>query len=262
MTLIVRELPTSRACATHRDHSTQRRNWTIDGATDEAVVRALLLARAPATIQESTGRVLRLQGYKLDPQADDAWDCQAEYSSDVPAADWGDYQFATGGGTHHTTQSIQTRGRYPSDATDYKGAIGVTDSGVEGVDITSPIFTWSETYRVPGELVTDAYKAALFRLTGKVNQNPWRSFAAEEVLFQGARGATTAWDDRGVPIWEIAYEFAASENRDDLVVGEWSDILKHGWDYLWCKYDSENKPEAVYVEQVYHTADFANLGIE
>jgi len=261
-TIIIREAPNSRGGEITRDASTQTRVWHIDNLTDPDAVKALLSATAPATILEVTGRILRPQRYKIDPQGSgDAWECSVEYSSAVPDPDWGDWQFSTGGGTHHTTQSKSTRGRYPESATDHKGAIAVTENGVEGVDITSPVYTWSETYRVSGELVTAAYKAALFRLTGKVNNASWRGFEAEEILFQGARGATQGWDETGEAIWELAFEFAASQNAADLTVGDFTGITKKGWDYLWCKYDSDNVPTAVYVEKVYDTDDFLDLGI-
>ena len=245
-----------------RDGSTTQWGCTVDGTLDRAVVEALVLANRPPAVIEATGRILRPQRYVFEPAgAGDCWEATVQYSSDVPDPDWGDFHFSTGGGTHHTTHSLNTRGRYPEDAEDYQGAIGVTDQGVEGVDITSPVYTFSEAYRVPGALVTPAYKNALFRLTGRTNQSPWRGFEADEVLFLGARGATQGWEPDGEAIWEINFEFAASENRDDLMVGPIGPIVKHGWDYLWVKYDSDNKPEAVYVEQVYRQGPYLDLGI-
>jgi len=53
------------------------------------------------------------------------------------------FQFDTGGGTQHITQSLATVSKHaPPGETppDFKGAIGVTEDSVEGVDITVPVY--------------------------------------------------------------------------------------------------------------------------
>jgi hypothetical protein len=113
--------------------------------------------------------------------------------------------------------------------------------------------------------VTSFYKAALFALTGSVNNAAFRGFAAGEVLFLGASGSQRGQDD-----WEITFRFAASPNVTGLTVGSITNIDKRGWDYLWVRYaDMEDttakalvkRPVAVYVEQVYPFADLSGLGI-
>lgn len=92
---------------------------------------------------------------------------------------WGESSFAfdTGGGTTHITQSLQTVAKYPADAPDFKGAIGVHNDSVEGTDITIPVYNFKETHYLPALLVTPAYKATLFTVTGKVNAFPFKGFA-------------------------------------------------------------------------------------
>ena len=133
------------------------------------------------------------------------------------------------------------------------------------MDITVPVYNFTETHYVATGLVTGAYKAALFALTGKVNNATFRGFAPGEVLFQGASGSKRGPDD-----WEITYRFAASPNVSGLVVGSMTGISKRGWEYLWVRYeDAEDtaakalvkQPLAVYVEQVYPYGNFAGLGI-
>jgi len=68
-------------------------------------------------------------------------------------------------------------------------AIGVTDTGVEGVEIVVPVYNFSETHYLPDGQVTQGYKLTLFGLTGKVNNGSFRGFAAGEVLFLGASGS-------------------------------------------------------------------------
>ena len=172
------------------------------------------------------------------------------------------------GGTQHITQSLQTVGSYAppgKQAPDFKGAIGVTHDSVEGVDITIPVYNFSETHYIATAAVTGAYKAALFNLTGKVNDGAFRGFAIGEVLFLGASGSKRGEDD-----WEITFRFAASPNVTGLTIGDITGIDKKGWEYMWVRYaDAEDaaakaivkKPVAVYVEKVYETGDFAGLGI-
>lgn len=118
---------------------------------------------------------------------------------------------------------------------------------------------------MPDFAISRANKAALFYLTGTVNNSPFRGFEPGEVLFLGASGSKRGQDD-----WEIAYKFAASPNVLGLSVGDIAGIAKRGWDYLWIRYaDIEDtaakmlvkRPLAVYVEQVYPYRDFSGLGI-
>ena len=128
-----------------------------------------------------------------------------------------------------------------------------------------PIYSFSETHYIDVDSLTGGYKAALFRLTGKVNDGVFRGFQAGEVLFQGASGS-----QRGEEDWEISFKFAASQNAVGIQIGELWPINKKGWEYLWVRYaDDEDeeanaivkKPIAVYVERVYDSADFSDLGI-
>lgn len=128
-----------------------------------------------------------------------------------------------------------------------------------------PVYNFSETHYLDDWLVTDAYKAILFALTGKVNAAPWHGFAAGEVLFLGASGSKRSNGD-----WEITFRFAASPNVSGLTVGSITGISKEGWHYMWVRYaDTEDagsksvvkKPVAVYIERVYDYGDFSLLGI-
>ena len=70
----------------------------------------------------------------------------------------------------------------------FGGAIGVTADGVEGVDITVPVYQFSETHYFSDAQVTGAYKGAIFSCTGKTNAGAFKGFAPGEVLFLGASG--------------------------------------------------------------------------
>jgi len=177
------------------------------------------------------------------------------------------FAFDTGGGTQHITQSLATVGSYAASGSppNFGGAIGVTHDNVEGVDITVPVYNFSETHYLAASAVTLAYRGTLFNLTGKVNNSSFKGMAAGECLFLGASGAKRGSDD-----WEITYRFAASPNRSGISVGSIGGISKKGWEYLWVRYADEEdsgsntlvkKPTAAYVERVYEEGNFAALGI-
>ena len=178
-----------------------------------------------------------------------------------------EYTFDTGGGNQKITQSPVVASYAPSGATapDFQGAINVSDDRVEGVDVVSPVFQFSETHRVTDTFVLAGYKQVLFGLTGCVNNATFKGLAAGECLFLGASGTK-----RGLDAWSITYRFAGSPNVTGLTIGDITGVDKLGWDYLWVRYadfpDSfayclVKRPIAAYVHRVYTPADFSDLGI-
>lgn len=171
------------------------------------------------------------------------------------------FSFETGGATEHITHSLNTKST--DNAIDHGGAIGVTDNGVEGVDITVPSYNFTITKRFSS--ITAAYKQHLASLTGSVNSDTFQGFAAGEVLFQGASGSK-----RGDEDWEIVYNFSAKVNANAPTVGSlsWTDVTKQGWEYFWVQYKEsvdtvqkrgKKEPIGAYVEQVYPEQSFANI---
>jgi hypothetical protein len=250
--------------------------FAVLGTESDIDVRALVESTIPAIF-----RGMVFQNYRIDHKGGGVWDVSVRYGRDDSQADDaapnnnppqpGDplgpsYTFETSGGTQHITQSLQTIAKHAKplkNAPDFKGAIGVNGDSIEGTDITVPIFRFSETYSIPVGLITHAYKLTVFDLTGKVNDAPFKGFAAGDVLFLGASGS-----QRGIEKWEITYQFAASKNAVGLQVGDIQNINKKGWEYLWVRYgDVEDQkvlvkqPESVYIERVYDSGNFANLGI-
>lgn len=179
-----------------------------------------------------------------------------------------EYTFDTGGGSDHITQSLSTMGSYaPAGlvAPDFHGAIGVSEDRVDGVDIPSRAFEFSETHYLTDLQVTSAYKLILFSLTGRFNNASFKGLAAGECLLLGVSGAK-----RGDERWGLTYRFSCSPNAASLTVGGITGIVKRGWDYLWMRYaDAEDssafalvkRPIAAYVEQVHEAGDFSLLGI-
>jgi len=243
--------------------------YTVRGTTDDVAARVALEGASP-TVYDLYGDGLVLiprDSATVEPLGNDLWEGSVRYGV-VPQENESSFSFDTGGGSQHITQSKETIASHAppgKTAPDFKGAIGVTGDSVEGVDITVPVYQFSETHYLPGALVTPAYKLALFQLTGRVNHALWKGFSAGEVLFLGASGSK-----RGLGPWEITYRFASSPNITGLTVGTITGIDKKGWEYLWVRYaDAEDstakalvkQPIAAYVERVYENGDFSLLGI-
>lgn len=262
MAVTVEEKWDSRETTLGEDASVDLR-FIVRGTDDDVTAHANLLAFAPVLY----GGLIR-QTSHIERIAEFAWEGSVRYGLlEPPETGDSSFSFDTGGGTQHITQSLATVGAYSASGPppNFRGAIGVTSDSVEGVDVTVPVYNFSETHYIDAALVTGAYKATLFYLTGTVNNAPFRGFAAGEVLFLGASGSKRGQED-----WEISYRFAASPNVTGLVVGTMTGIAKKGWEYLWVRYqDAEDtaakalvkRPVSVYVEQVYPYGNFAGMGI-
>jgi hypothetical protein len=238
--------------------------YIVEGTDDDIAAKASLLTASP-TLYDGLVR----QSAHIEPVGPGLWDGLVRYGraeNEEPETGDSTFSFDTGGGSQHITQSLQTVAKYPAGtAPDFGGAIGVTHDNVEGVDITVPIYQFSETHYLADSVVTPAYRGTLFYLTGKVNNGSFRGLAPGECLFLGASGSKRGEDD-----WEITFRFAGSPNVTGLTVGPIGGIAKKGWEYMWVRYaDSEDndakvlvkKPVAVYIEKVYELANFSQLGI-
>lgn len=253
--------------ANQASQSSAELGYIVRGTADDLAARTAAQAASPATYD-----ALPRQTVQIEPIGPQLWDVTVRYSQNASTGtstpSESSFTFETGGGTQHITQSLQTVQRRPAPGTtapDFGGAIGVTRDGVEGVDITVPVYQFSETHYLPAAAVTDAYKGKLFRLTGKTNSGGFRGLAPGECLFLGASGSK-----RGLGDWEITFRFAGSPNANNLKVGDLDGIEKKGWEYLWVMYvDDEDTtakalvktPAAVFIEKVYEEGNFSDLGI-
>ena len=248
--------------------------YLVFEAADEDA--ALAAARTKAASRTVSGMVL--DELEVTERVNkDTWKVKAIYKDedsddpDEPDEDEETTSFAfdTGGGTMHRNQSLKTVSKVPNDAPDFNGAIEVDNEGnVNGVDVTMPVLNFTETHTMNGSRVTTSYKKTVAALPGTVNSSGLRGFSAGGVLFLGASG--TKRSKKPNAPWEITFRFAVSPNQSSLQVGKLKVPNKKGWDYLWVRYAdkvAENRknvikePVAAYVEQVYPTGDFGNLGL-
>ncbi len=244
--------------------------YIIEGTADEQTALTKLEDTAPLTHKT----LLRDQCGVEPTDVAWRWIGTAAYVEAPTGGDWS-FRFDTGGGTQHITQSLSTVNKYVASGTapDFKGAIGVTEDRVEGVDIGVSVFAFEVTYYIDDEdmaaqdirrfyeLSNDTYNDAPFTVTINGKQ---LTFAAGEVRLLGVVGGIRRTEDQ----WEITCRFAASPNKTGLAVGDITGIDKLGWDYLWVRYkpvaDGTAKvlvrqPQAVYVERVYTPADYDDL---
>lgn len=260
----IHELFDSRASTESADNPSVELKYAVLGTDEDLEVNLLVEATIPAFFG---GRVF--QDYTKEALGGGVWNVSVHYGK-LAQKETGDstFSFDTSGGSVHITQALEEVAVYvPSGATapNFKGAIGVTPDSVAGTDITVPVYAFSETHYLDDALVTPAYKATLFALTGRTNNATFKGFQAGEVLFLGARGSK-----RGEEDWEVYFGFAASQNVTGLTVGDITGIAKKGWEYLWVRYeDSEDtaaktlikKPVAVVIDRVYESGNMAGLGI-
>ena len=286
------ELVESRRGTVGEENPTVELIYMAYGTEDEAVIRALVDNTLPARqtiVHTRPGLgfapiVLRtvFQQYDLDPIGGGVWMARAMYGRRSPRR-IGDhtYNFDTGGGQQHITQSIRTVEKTainssgdPIEAPDYFGAINVDKNSVKGVSIGQSVYKWSETWYWNRDDITADYRRTLKALSWTVNNEPFREFDAGEVLFRGTSGIKNVNED----YVELTYHFEQSDNSDTSYAGNLQVPGKKGWEYLWFRYEDYvdplsgrptmvKRPVAAYVEQVYDVAGeditetFFDLGI-
>ena len=248
------------------------RVYLIRGTEDAQAARNALLSNSPDTFDNLQRGDTEVE--EIEDVVGGAYIGTVTYAPEDAAPEAGQaprFEFRTRGETKHISQSITTIQSYASPGEflgnlppDFNGAINVNSDGeVEGTDITVPVYTFSETHYF--DTISTAYKSTIFSLTGRVNNAAFKGLDAGEGLFLGAAGTK-----RGNEPWEINFAFAGSPNRSDLEVGDITNIVKAGWQFLWVRYaekeDADAKmmvkrPIAAYVEKVYEEGDFSLLGI-
>lgn len=241
------------------------RRYLIGATSDnDAYTQLLAHADCPDYIEAPFGNLYRQAGRLAHIGGGNY---EAEFRWAGSDSDFVDVSFSTTGKTEHITQSLNTK-KYPASGVDeapgHFSQIGVTEDGVEGVDVVVPAFSWTETHTKASSFCDAAYRDVLKSLTGSVNNGTFRSHAAGEVLFLGCTGSK-----KNAFQWQLEFSFTAISNAT-LSVGGITGIDKLGHEYMWTRYqkveDALGKfivsaPIGVYVERVYPSADFSSLGI-
>lgn len=245
--------------------------YKVDGALDE---KEAILATQEAA--DKTYLDMVLYAFSVNERVSEkVWKIEAKYkaietesSTSTGNTDEGSYAFDTTGGTKKITHSIKTVAK-ASGSPDSEQAINYDGEKVQGLEITSPVSSFTESHIFKPSKVSTPYKKTVASMTGKVNSSGFKGYAKGEVLFLGASGQRRG--DSSDSVWEITFKFAVSPNiTKSFKVGDLSLPGKEGWQYMWVRYapDVDDSAEALtskaigaYVEQVYEYDDFKKLGI-
>lgn len=274
--------------------------YMITGTVDEWEVRVLLANESPLHIEG----VLYRQSAQLDHLGAGVWTCSVDYGigdfqttfnpidggsgtggggggaggsgsdggvAPGPSSPIGPHvALSIGGRQQHVTQSLlHLRSAQKTGETrtvpDHKGAIGISDQGIEGCDIIVPELRWSETWTWNAAYITWEYIAILYRTVGRVNGRPmpglarpdyngrFRNFDPGEVMFLGCD-----IDEKGDGQAQAVYHFHAEPNVEGFKINaDFEPVDKGGHEYLWVEYEREKDannrvlvPRAVHVEEV------------
>lgn len=163
---------------------------------------------------------------------------------------------------------------YPEGGVDFGDIIGQTERGIEGVDISAPILTFTEEHTLSQEAFTSRYLETLEDLAYTVNESTFRGFEPGTVRFEGASSEQSGSN------WRLTYTFSVRRSEivpvtivDSEGATQLVQIPKAGWEYIWIKTirstskdGADNEVEVhrisgAAVAQVYETTDFSFLGI-
>lgn len=187
----------------------------------------------------------------------------------------GELSFDTTGGTKKISHYLSTpTSTSLSTVPDFKGAIAVTKSGIEGAEIGEASCKFQISKTLNDVDVPSSYLDTLFRYTYCVNtaavtlnaNGKALVFAPGELLFLGA----SVTFSRATQKWRIVYQFAGKPNDTRTVNG--MAISVRGWDYVWIYTEPRpqssggfawviQEPRAVYAGKVYREADLNYLGV-
>ena len=276
----VTELVESRELSDGDDPAISTR-WLIDG-TDSELVASITLRQStplqwPGTIMLRRAWVVTPIG---DPTLTTKWYGDVSYavqgggSGRPPERGEKFFNFDTGSGSEtrlNTLETKQTVVKAGVVAPNVRGGINVTKEGVDGVDVLTKEFRFSETHYFGADEVSNGFIQTIKDSAVTVNSDSFRGFSAGEVMFVSASGSRRGTDENDG--WEINFNFtvrgtiaAGTKITEDLTLTAAVD----GWDYIWVSYDKEpdNATKQVLligqvarVERIYDRTDFAILNI-
>lgn len=236
-------------------------------ATDEAAAYAILLAAIPTSYTIPSGKILGLNSVSISDISETWFDFRITYAKFSRALE---YEFDIGLNDVTVTHSLATTAYTGSGRTapNFQGGININADGkVQGINSSTPSFTFSLTKNWAISDVTTAYQLELRDLCGKYNQATFGHLPAGCCRFIGARGRPDP------PLyWPIQYRFEVNPNETNIKVGDITVASKLGWQYLdifrRTIVDNAAKkrievPHSVYVHTVpgMGPGDFSKLGL-
>lgn len=259
---------------------TGERIYTIRHTDDEDVALAEMLAVAPAT---KGSRFLDSEASHVEEIAASVFVGVAVYTSnefDVQTADSFHLSFDISGIPTRVTQAKKHIGEYAAEgfsARKFRGAINVTDAGVEGTEILVPYFSYQVNYTFEAASITQDYVLTLAQIVGTVNNTTFHGFVAGELLLARVSG-----QKRPDGKWDVSFGFAVSRNATNVMIGDNNGAIvpgetivvpeKKGWDFLWVYYFDDTidvsgekytvkVPASAHLERVYTFTNYGLLNI-
>jgi hypothetical protein len=263
------------------DSPTYELSYTIEGTSNEADALASLKAATNSFISIDN-RILHRQSYEVNPlgaKDNEKWYGTASYGKANNTQDPEEeakFSFSISAVSTHINLALSTPKRYPEAgqfaAPDPQNMIGINPDGtVDGAEIITPVYTFGQSKFFEDADITEAYRTTLMQTVGRINNGTFRSHPEGEVRCDGVDGEKIDTD-----LWELSFKFSVKENRDDIVValasGEVT-IEKEGWQIQWIYNTTGSmlwngleivtqKPQLVYICDVYEKADFALLSLD
>jgi hypothetical protein len=164
-----------------------------------------------------------------------------------------------------------------SNMPDYGTQIGVTDDGVEGVDVEVGAVEITISKKMQRAMISPAYYKLLMDFTSDsaVNHEDfvllWLGqsfdFPKGSLRFRSASMKSNTQEELSLDLY-MAYSRPITD-ADAFTVGVSPNIIAEGWDYVWTKYRKEvangrttTTPVGVVVQQIYPYRDFNGLQLE
>lgn len=251
--------------------SSKEIEYMVYGTDDDDIARDAVRSEAP-TQMVVDNQILPLNEVQVTERiAEEVYAVTAKYSAGEYNTNEPEEQtisFDTTGVREKVTQSLGTTSYAAPGVTapDFGGAIGVTKSGVEGVEVNFPGLTFSIKRKFPPGLINQAYVNTVANLTGKYNNAKFANRDPGEVRFDGATGDQKNLLDST----DVVFKFTVSPNRSNFTVGNIEVESKLGWQYMWVLYEERDdgtfmvqRPIAVYIEDLpgLEPANLSLLGI-
>jgi hypothetical protein len=261
MAFSLNEIPNSRSSEKEPPSITFR--YKAVGEQSDSAVRFFAASMTPVNVAFQGG-LLKRQNIRVDPDGWNQYHVEITYGQKSKDTGQFSFNFDTTGATIKIKAAKEHIKTYNADGSDggdpHKSVIGVkADGDVEGADIIIPALKLTYQYKHGEGVVTEGYAKQLAAATGFTNKNHWRVYDAGELLFAGATGSDGTDTEA-----EVSYTMIASQNRDDLTVGDIAAIVKAGHHYAWVEMQDEVsddgapsvQPRRVHIERVYDAIDF------
>ena len=263
----------------HRTKATSAtRHFLVSGAeNEEAALKALQEHIYDKKLNSYMKMALRSLTI-MERQTPDAWKIDAAYTSSALGIGGDDENeepeestsYSMSSTTMHVVHSLKTVRKYAANrgtAKDYKGAISVRNGEAEGTDINFTTMQMTITHYFKKRQWSTRLRNKILAAGNRINKRSFRGFEPGELLYLSATISPATVGDKEYV--QVDFSFAISPNDDDVELAGWEggNIKKEGWNFMWMDYGSNQNtanpvPKGVYIEQVYKSYDFTELGLK